>query len=438
MRSLLFPIGLALLCAQPLSAAAQAPVPIPATPSADGPLFASSALTLEASIRRAFQSNPGLRAAGRDLDIAAGQRMQAGLVPNPQLSYLSEGIKKDARTTTVQINQAIELGGKRGARITLAERERDVASADLASYRSVLRADVVTAFFDVLTAQERLLLAQASQELSQKVTGAASRRVIAGKISPVEETRARVAEASTKIELSQAGNDLALAKRRLAATWGSLTPIEGMVETPAVPVGAHLTTAELLLHLPAAPQIARARSEVERQAATAEVERSRRFPDLTISLGSKRDEQIGIRQTVVGLAVPFPLFDRNQGNVLSALRRTDKARDELLAVQNKLSVELVQASLRLNGARSELDILRNEILPGAQSAYEAGTKGFELGKFGFLDVLDAQRTLFQAKTQYVRALAESHRAAADIERIVGNVELHGSLTSPQPNNKETQ
>ncbi|MDP3672663.1 MAG: TolC family protein [Telluria sp.] len=438
MRLLLFPIGLALLWVQPLLAAAQSSAPLHSAINADAVPLGTAPLTLDAAIRRAFQSNPGLRAAGRELDIAAGQRAQAGAIPNPELSYLSEGLKQNARTTTVQINQAIELGGKRGARIAFAEREREIASADLASYRSALRADVVTAFFEVLTAQERLLLAQASQELSQKVTVAASRRVIAGKISPVEETRARVAEASTNIELSQAANDLALAKRRLAATWGSAEPIEGSVEAPALPVGAHPSTAELLSHLPLSPQIVRARSEIERQAAMADLERSRRFPDLTLSLGSKRDEQIGNRQTVVGLAVPFPLFDRNQGNVLSAMRRTDKARDELLAVQNKLSVELAQASLRLNAAVSELDILRNEILPGAQSAYEAGTKGFELGKFSFLDVLDAQRTLFQAKTQYVRAIAESHRAAADIERIVGNVEQHGRLTPSQPQNKETQ
>jgi outer membrane protein, heavy metal efflux system len=412
MRLLFFPIGLAVLCAQPLPASAQAPAhAIPAP------------LTLDAAVHRAFQSNPGLRAASRDLDIAAAQRMQAGAAPNPELSYLSEGLKKDARTTTVQINQAIELGGKRGARLALAEREREVASADLASYRSALRADVVTAFFEVLTAQERLLLAQATQELSQKVTGAAARRVTAGKISPVEETRARVAEASTKIELGQAANDLALAKRRLAATWGSSEPIPGGVEAPPMPHGAHPTTDELLAQLPAAPQVARARREIDRQKAQADVERSRQFPDLTVSLGSKRDEQFGQRQTVVGLALPFPLFDRNQGNLLGALRRTDKARDELQVVENKLSAELAQASLRLNAAASELAILRDEILPGALSAYEAGTKGFEAGKFSFLDVLDAQRTLFQAKTQYIRALGESHRAAADIERIIGNKEV---------------
>lgn len=438
MRSIFFPIGLALLCAQPLLASAQAPSAIPAVPTGVPTPSVPDKLTLDATIRRAFQSNPGLRAAGRDLEIAAGQRMQAGAIPNPELSYLSEGVREEERTTTVQINQAIELGGKRGARIALAERERDIAYADLVSYRSSLRADVVTAFFDVLTAQERLLLAQASQELSQKVTGAASRRVTAGKISPVEETRARVAEASTKIELSQAANDLALAKRRLAATWGSSEPIPGPVATPEMPLGAHPTTSELISHLPAAPQVARARREIDRHKALAEVERSRRFPDLTVSLGSKRDEQIGIRQTVVGLAIPIPVFDRNQGNLISALRRTDKARDELLAVENNLAVELAQASLRLNAAASELAILRDEILPGAQSAYEAGTKGFEAGKFSFLDVLDAQRTLFQAKTQYVRALGESHRAAADIERLIGNVEPHGRLTPPQLQNKEMQ
>lgn len=436
MRSFCFPIGLALLCAQPWLAVAQAQAPIVHDPKADS--AQSAPLTLEAAIRRAFLSNPGLRAAGRDLDIAAGQRTQAGTLPNPELSYLSEGIKKDTRTTTFQINQAIELGGKRGARVALADRERDVASAELASYRSALRADVVTAFFEILTAQERLLLAQATQELSQKVTGVAARRVIAGKISPVEETRARVASASTKIELSQASNELALAKQRLALTWGSAEAAISVVATPAIPIGARPTTEALLAQLPTAPQVMRARREIDRQKAMADLERSRRYPDLTLSLGSKHDEQIRQRQTVVGLAVPLPLFDRNQGSLASALRRTDKARDELLAVENKLSAELAQAALRLHGAASELAILRDEVLPGAQSAFDAGTRGFEAGKFSFIDVLDAQRTLFQAKAQYIRALGESHRAAADIDRIIGNVALHGSLTSPQSQSKETQ
>ena len=85
-----------------------------------------------------------------------------------------------------------------------------------------------------------------------------------------------------------------------------------------------------------------------------------------------------------------------------------------------------------------MTILRTDILPGALSAYEAASKGFELGKFSFLDVLDAQRTLFQAKTQYVRALAESHRSAADIDRIIGRVESNGTLIAPAISYQETK
>ena len=430
MRFHFVPLGIAALFLQPLVANSQTmPLPTggPILPVMSANPSSGELLTLPAAVERAFQFNPGLRSALRDIDIAKGQRIQAGKIPNPEVSYLSEGLAAGRRTTTLQLNQPIELGGKRRARIDFAEREQDIAEADAANYRANLRADVVTAFFEVLAAQERLTLAQASQELSQRATSAASRRVIAGKVSPVEETRARVAEASTKIELSQASNELAQAKHRLSATWGRKSPDFQGVQPPAVPGATHADTADLFQQVQRAPQFSRARLEVERQIALMQIERSRRVPNLTLSIGSKRDEQFGGRQTIVGVAIPLPLFDRNQGNLLSAARRTDKARDELAVVETRLSMALGQATLRLESASEELEILRAEILPGAHSTYEAAVKGFELGKFSFLDVLDAQRTLFQAKSQYIRALAESHRAAAEIERVVGTVEPHGGL-----------
>ena len=113
------------------------------------------------------------------------------------------------------------------------------------------------------------------------------------------------------------------------------------------------------------------------------------------------------------------MFDRNQGNILEALRRTDKARDELAATEIRLDSELAQAYERLSTTRTEAETLQREILPGAQSAYDAATTGFEFGKFNFLDVLDAQRTLLQARSQYLRTLSEAHSAAAEIDRIIG-------------------
>jgi len=140
-----------------------------------------------------------------------------------------------------------------------------------------------------------------------------------------------------------------------------------------------------------------------------------------VSLGAKRAEELGRDQAVVGLSIPLPLFDRNQGNLLEALRRADKARDELAATEVRLSTEIAQAHERLKALSLEVGTLQKEILPGAQSAYEAASKGYELGKFSFLEVLDAQRTFFQARSQYLRALADAHRAAADIDRVLGAV-----------------
>ena len=352
---------------------------------------------------------------------------------------MSEGLQREGRTTTIQVSQTIELGGKRRARLAVAEREGDIAAAEQATFRNDLRADVVSAFFDVLVAQERTELAEATQRLSHRASDATARRVRAGRISPVDETRARVTEAGSRIELSQATNELALAKRRLAATWDNAVPVPDQVIAPdPAPRSADhsreysqgYSQEHSREQLAASPQLARAQLEVARQQAQIALELSKRTPDLAVTLGTKRDEQLGFRQTVFGVAVPLPLplFDRNRGNVESAMRRADKAKEQLKAVRNTLSTQLDEALLRRAGALAELAIIQGEILPGAQSAFDAASKGAELGKFGFLDVIEAQRTLFQAKNQYIRALAQSYRASADIERLTG---AQATKTTPE-------
>jgi cobalt-zinc-cadmium efflux system outer membrane protein len=387
MRSIFTPLGLAVLLAQPAYSYAQAAIAaqqLQAPPGTE-PGIAGPPLTLAQALSLAFQHHPGLAVAAQDIAVVAGQRVQAAARPNPELSYLSEGTERDRRTTTLQITQAVELGGKRAARIAAAGRESEVAAADQATLRNDLNADVAL-------------------------------RVAAGKISPVDETRARVAEAGSRIELSQARNELAMARRRLAATWANVVPVPDRLIAPEP---APSVPAQPRDPLAASPQLARAQFEVARQKAQVALERSRRMPDLALTLGSRRDEQLGLRQTVFGVALPLPLFDRNGGNVESASRRADKAAEQLKALRNSLSARLDEALLRRAGAQAELAIIQADILPGAQSAFDAASKGAELGKFSFLDVLDAQRSLFQAKNQYIRALAEFYRASADIERLTG-------------------
>ena len=167
------------------------------------------------------------------------------------------------------------------------------------------------------------------------------------------------------------------------------------------------------------PEMRRAILEVERRRALTDVERSSRIPDVTLSLGAKRDELLGRNLAIVGVSIPIPLFDRNQGNLGEAVSRQDKAHDELAATRVRVQSEAMQAWEQLDMARGEALVLEKEVLPGAQSALDAATTGFEYGKFAFLDVLDAQRTLFQARAQYLRALAAAHRARAQLDSILG-------------------
>lgn len=420
MGRLVLPLGFAaLLYLNPLYA--QTPSYSPASEAA---VLATqnepaTGLTLKQALNLAIEANPDLAIARRELDAVAATRVQAAVFRNPELSVDVQDTRKDSRQTTYWLGQPLELGGKRSARIESAERARDVASAELDMRFAGVRAAVIQGYYEVLSAQERLRLARSSMELANRGLDVASRRVQAGKVSPVEETRARIAASSARIELNQATADLANARKRLSSLWGNPSPrfTEASGELEILPALPSLQT--LTGRLEGAPESVRAKQEVSRREAMLKLEEAKRYPDLIVRGGVQRNEVTRENVNVVGLAVAIPIFDRNQGNVLEAKQRVQKARDEQTATDVRLRSELAQAHQRLTVALQEVSDIQKDILPGAQSALDATTRGFELGKFNFLDVLDAQRTLFLARGQYVRALGEVQRTVAEVETILG-------------------
>lgn len=388
----------------------------------------SAPLTLEQAIAMALATSPELRSAAQSVAIAEGARVQAGLFPNPEISLLREGMSSTSgRTDTYQLSQALELGGKRGARIKLADQDRALALGDVTIGKADLRADVIAAYLEALTAQEHVALAKESLSLAGSATNAAGRRVAAGKISPLEKTRSSVAEAGARLELSQAVADAALAKRRLSALWGSTQPEERPLQTPDIDLAAIPSLADLQSRLESSPQMQRARMQIARQEAQVNLAKADRIPDITVTLGQKKDRLTNVSQTVVGLAIPLPLFNRNQGNLLSALRSVDKAKTDAEVEYLRATQAIADAHQRASVAQEQIDSMRSEILPAAQSAFDAAVTGFELGKFGFIDVLDAQRTLFQSRAQYLSALSARYRSLADLQRYTAVDENAGSI-----------
>lgn len=119
---------------------------------------ASAEISLSDALRIAIENNPSLAAANWGLEYL-GERTQAGLFQNPEISWEMEDTRRDTRTTTVQLTQPLELGGKRGARIDLADRGIDVAQVEVEQARNALRAEVIQVFYASLLAKLRVDLA---------------------------------------------------------------------------------------------------------------------------------------------------------------------------------------------------------------------------------------------------------------------------------------
>ncbi|MCR4540652.1 TolC family protein [Pseudomonas sp. 18.1.10] len=381
----------------------------------------AQSLTLDSALQTAFANNPDLAAAQWEIDIARGGRQQAGLIPNPVLSVDAEDTRRDTRTTGVKLSQTLELGGKRGARIDLATRGQDAAALALEQRRNLLRAEVIERYYGALRAQERLDLAQRSLALAERGLVVANGRVTAGKTSPVEATRAQVQLSEIRLEFNRAQMGLSDAYRSLAASTGSATADYQSVATPAQSTPSLPPVAQLLARLEQTAELRLAELQILQGEASVGLEKAQRIPDLDVSIGSQYDAGARERVNLVGVSMPLPLFNRNQGNILAASRRADQARDLRNATELRLRTETRQALDLWQTANTEVRAFNQQILPAAQSAVDSATRGFEMGKFNFLDVLDAQRTLIAARTQYLVATAQATDAWVRIERIYGDL-----------------
>lgn len=385
-----------------------------------GPASAQS-LSLDQALSAAFAQNPELAAVGREIGIADGERRQAGLLPNPELSWEVEDTRRNTSTTTVTLSQALELGGKRGARIEVAEAGQAVAQLELERQRNGLRADVIQAFHAALRAQTALELAQQSQALTERGLRVVEGRVRAGQSSPVEATRAQVQLAQAQAAVRRAQTERSIAWQALARLTGSAEVGFERLDSASLSPGPAPRAEPLLAKVEQTADWRLAAAQVERGEAGLGSEKAQRIPNLTVSLGSQYSREDRERVNVVGLSMPLPLFDRNQGNVLAAARRSDQARDLRNAVDLRLRSETRSALDQWATAMGEVQSYDRTILPSAQQAVDTATRGFEMGKFAFLDVLDAQRTLIEARGLYLDALASATAARAQVERIYGDL-----------------
>ena len=294
-----------------------------------------------------------------------------------------------------------------------------LAEWDYRSKKLDVLAKTAKAFVEVLIAQEQVSLNAELLKIAEQTTTAVSEKVDAGKVSPVEKSRAQIEQAAARTEANKAVRELAAARQRLAGFWGSERANFGRATGQLSDISALPDEESLKAFLDNNPDLTRGAVEIERSEAALRLARSQAVPDLTLSAGIRNFQETDDNAFVAGVSLPLPLFNRNQGGVSEARARVDKAQSEQRAAKVGLATSLSDSWQNLAAAYMEAVGLRDAILPGAQATYASTELGYREGKFDLLQMLDAQRTLFTVKRQYLESLGAYHLASTDLERLIG-------------------
>jgi len=387
----------------------------------------SQTLTLRAALQRALVSSPRLTAAERDVGIATGQHIQAGALPNPELSYeqdnsFGSGVYRGTRSaeTTLQISQLFELFGKREARISAGLAGVDVATIQRKATRLEILSETAIAFVNVVGLQHRIQILDQQVVAIDKITPLLQRRVEAGASSVAETGRADVASSLVKADRERAKAALASARRELAVLMGDTAPKFSAVSGQLDVTGRPPTFQSVVAAIDANPQLVRWTALYAQRNAELLLARLKPYPDVRLSAGWRHFNDTRDDAVRLTLSVPIPLFDQNQGNILSAQENLAKVRAEREANRNTLIVVAGRAYDSLQGSLRELAVLRETAIPKARQASDAISDGYGQGRFSLLEVLDAQSSLTQARLREQEALQNFHVAVATIEGLVGN------------------
>ncbi|MHB1082015.1 MAG: TolC family protein [Prosthecobacter sp.] len=396
-------------------------------------------LSLSDALALSLQKNPELKSFDWDIRAAEARRIQAGLKPNPILSFGGQNLPGSGpyqhgtiMEHTLELSQLVELGGKRQARVNEADAGRTVAEWAYQVRRVEVLKNTTQAFIQVLASQRQVQLAAETAELAEKVTPMTQKRVEAGKANAVEVMRSNVAVASAKIELEQAKRMLVTARINLAAQWGAQTADFNSVKGSLESIKEVPKFSALIARIQSNPEIARWSAERQRRQASLAKQQSLAKADITLSAGPRVLGKADDISFVVGFSMPLPFRNRNQGAIAAAEAEVAKTESERKASEMNVFAQLNASYQILLRATKEVELLNKDVLPVAQQAEEAIRQGYEAGRFTQLEILDARRTLIQARNQNLRALADYHQAVAEIEALTAAPITLSRTDAPAP------
>lgn len=382
-------------------------------------------VTFQRALGLAIEYDPRLRLYYAVAEASAGRIEQASLRPNPMVgveveNFLGTGPLSGVKGMefTLGVSEPIETARKRKKRTELARRESALIDWDREAHLADLEAEVRQAFITVSIAQEELRLRLEFLALAEKSESETARIVEAARSPMVDLTRARLAVQQQLFLVDRARRSLKTAKIELASLWG-LEPMEDFSVAGELRIEDEVVSVEALIALlPRTTPLARFAAESRLRDAALRFEEARAKPDLEVFAGGRYlNEGDGMVGLVAGVQIPWPLFDRNQGNIRTARAQRRAIEHERQAVYRNLVIELISSHRVLGEAHAETRSIQSDLIPAAEQTLRDVEEGYQTGQFTLLTVLETRRTLFEFREAYLDALGRYARAQAKIATL---------------------
>jgi len=384
------------------------------------------ALSLEQCVAIALEKNPSIQAAVQRHRASLERIRQARAYPYPSIDYVSDLQPQflnffNAGETYLGLTQTLELPRKRAARGNVAESEAREIEVDVDLTRREVGFQVKEAFFQLLLAQEKLVLAGRDRELSDDYLEKARLKLEAGDVAQVEVLRARV-------ESLKAANAVGIASNEVSQAKAGLNFLMGRNRTALLAVHGSLALAfsemnpDQLKHeaFEQRPELTKMRAAIETQLRTQQYARLGVWPDFDVNL-SHHDVKGEPNSWSFTVSVPLPFLfkKRQQAEIAEAEANISAIRNTFEQAQNVIALEVEEALLSARTAQSEIVLHQQEILPEAQKVYEMFLFSYQEGEIGGIELIEARRTLNEARKTYARALCDYAVAYARMQKAVG-------------------
>ncbi|MBI5487245.1 MAG: TolC family protein [Deltaproteobacteria bacterium] len=408
------------------SALLPAPVEAPpdGTPDLALQVLAGAELTVDGAVAVALARRPDLAVAEAQIDVETAARIGALTYPNPEasLTVVRDGADSPVPQLWLEVSQPIVLSDRRRLGAETADANAVAATWELFQRRVEAVAEVREAYLEASAAGAAITLARDELVLAEDFRRVAEIRVAAEAVPELELLRARAGMERAQFAVEAAEVELAARTARLAAVMGVpdavLPPCPALdPEPPALPDAASLEARAVEESF----AVRAAQARVRAAELAADAARAQGVPDLTVFAGYGQSIDPTASLWTVGLGVPLPLFDRNEGAVAEANAQRVRAEAEVLAAEAEVRADLRIALAEYVGATASLRSIRDTVAPLADQALAGAEAGYREGGADYLVLLDARRAGVEARALELQALLEAWLAVARIESLVGPV-----------------